>query len=270
MADKSKIEWTDATWNPIRGIKGRWHCMKVSEGCKNCYAERLNLRFGGPEYRVGADKLRVDQEILSWPLKWKKPRMVFVCSMTDLFLETVPDEWIYAVFKIMASAPQHIFQVLTKRAERMAELVPQIRTKLPDRLEHVWLGVSVENQNAANKRIPQLQRTLAAVHWLSCEPLLGPVDIYGAARHIEQQAPQFSWWKDMSIDWVVVGGESGTGHRPMELDWARSIIDQCRMAGTPVFVKQLGGWPDKRGDPEQWPEDLRVREWPRGGRNDEG
>jgi len=190
--------------------------------------------------------------------------------MTDLFLESVPDEWIFDIFKVMARCPNHVFQVLTKRAERMADLVPNIRSHLVDRLHHVWLGVSVEDQKRANERIPHLVRTPASVRFLSCEPLLGPIDLgaahpcgyYCAGPEYGHYAHEFWSPVDTRIKWVIVGGESGPGRRPMELHWAKSIVEQCRQANVACFVKQLGGWPNKHGDPERWPEDLRVREWP--------
>ena len=279
MGDRSKIEWTEATWNPIRGSRGDWTCVKVSSGCANCYAERINVRRGGPRYIKGNDEPRLDREILQQPLHWRRKRMIFVCSMTDLFLESVPDEWIFDIFKIMAHCPNHVFQVLTKRAERMADLVPNIRSAdycrshLVDRLHHVWLGVSVEDQKRANERIPHLVRTPASVRFLSCEPLLGPIDL-GAAHpcgyYCDPGAdgggyhdhPFLTPGIASPISWVIAGGESGPGCRSMELDWARSIRDQCSETGVAFFMKQLGGWPNKHGDPEGWPEDLRVRKWP--------
>ncbi len=205
VGDKSKIEWTDATWNPIRGTKGTWSCVKISEGCKFCYAERLNLRRwphgGGPEYKIGADELRLDEKILIQPLRWLRHRRIFVCSMTDLFEERVENDWIDCIFAVMALTPQHTFQVLTKRAARMAAYCAEqrfdeineasvsldSRVVLPSQrhgmvpggwpLPNVWLGVSVENQARADERIPWLLKTPAAVRFLSVEPLLGPVDL---------------------------------------------------------------------------------------------
>ena len=246
MSDKTSIEWTDATWNPIRGTKGTWSCVKVSEGCTHCYAERLNERRGGPPYAVGKDTLRLDEEILTQPLRWKRPRKIFVCSMTDLFEERVPSEWIARVFAVMALAPQHIFQVLTKRAERMATLLskPTFLDLLVDQeaalsrrdaptllayrraragplpwpLPNVHLGVSVENQARADERIPWLLKTPAAVRFLSVEPLLGPVDI---SAHLWRRVPiaaisgralndaPSAEHGERLLDWVIVGGESG-------------------------------------------------------------
>ena len=265
MGDKSKIEWTDATWNPIRG------CSRVSEGCRNCYAERQAARFGGKgqpyegtiNYRsqvsgltytnrgaagsaVGSwnGTIKVIEEHLTDPLRWKKPRRIFVNSMSDLFHENLADETIDRIFAVMALCPQHTFQVLTKRAERMVAWFARstthaevsafcltnfdrcmIGTRWP--LPNVWLGVSVENQAAADERIPHLLRTPAAVRWLSVEPMLGPVKFW---------CP----YPGPVIDWVVCGGESGAGARPMHPDWARSLRDQCVAAGVPFFFKQWG------------------------------
>jgi protein gp37 len=226
MGDKTAIEWTDATWNPIQGTKGRWSCVKVSEGCKFCYAERFNVRMGGPEYKVGVDKLRLDEEILTQPLRWKRPRRIFVCSMTDLFEERVPDEWIQVILSVMALAGQHTFQVLTKRAERMCRFLSDVKRdsvldagaaamkrlglrwqkndKLYGRgpakgwpLDNVWLGVSVETQERADERIPHLLETPAAVRFLSVEPLLGPVHLAPKDRVVEQLSP---WYGPTGFD----------------------------------------------------------------------
>lgn len=234
MSDRTKIEWASASWNPLRGIRGKWSCVKVSEGCAHCYAERLNVRFGGPRYAVGADALRLDEAALLLPRRWVKPRRVFVCSMTDLFEERVSDEWLDRVFAAMALAPQHQYQLLTKRADRMFRylrdlyngaravcgaateirdsfvgglMVCMAHRTLPNSLKRkdrppydpwpfVWCGVSVENQVRAEERIPWLLRTPAAVRFLSIEPLLGPVDV----------SP---WLATGQIHWVITGGESG-------------------------------------------------------------
>lgn len=294
MSAKTGIEWTDATWNPIRGVRGKWSCVKVSPGCANCYAEAMNVRFGGPRYTVGADELRLDPDVLAEPRQWKKPRRVFVCSMTDLFEERVKDEWIESVWTTMGRSPNHTFQVLTKRAERMRDVMAGLPT-----LPNVWLGVSVEDQERADERIPLLLQTPAAVRFVSAEPLLGPVDFLrlgtmddGTRGALSYDALAGGWWhrrgraerwirrdEGPRLDWVIVGGESGPGARPMDLAWARSTVKQCRAAGVAVFVKQLGARPDgagfsvaarytgrlrdrKGGDPSEWPDDLRVREWP--------
>lgn len=217
MSDKSSIEWTDATWNPIRGTIGRHHCVRVSEGCKHCYAATMNHRFGGPDYVKGADTPRLDEEALLQPGKWRRNRRIFVCSMTDLFMDEHTDEMIDNVFAVMALAPHHTFQVLTKRAKRMREYLTsgpwgQIEEaaallsnspraaaatdidRLP--LPNVWLGVSAENQERADERIPDLLATPAAVRFVSAEPLLSAIDF----------RPYLSG--DVRLDWVIVGGES--------------------------------------------------------------
>lgn len=215
MAQGTRIEWTDATWNPVTG------CTKVSQGCKHCYAERLAKRLqamGSARYRNGF-AVTLHPEVLELPLRWRKPQRIFVNSMGDLFHPAVPDAFLAAVFAVMARAPWHRFQVLTKRPERAAQLA--------DRLPwppHVWLGTSVESA-AVVDRIQWLTRCPAAVRFLSCEPLLGPV----APLPLE------------GIHWVIVGGESGPRARPMDPDWVRAIRDQCQQARVPFFFKQWGG-----------------------------
>ena len=270
MADNTAIEWTDATWNPITG------CSVVSPGCTNCYAMRLaGTRLKHHPSRAGLTRevngnhvwtgeTRFNEAELAKPLRWKRPRRVFVCAHGDLFHESVPDEWIDRVFAVMALAPQHSFQVLTKRAARMREYLTNLPGRIRDwdcdsgldfvqlPLPNVWLGVSVEDQARADARIPDLLATPAAVRWLSCEPLLGPVDLQnldgGTARgagaaegkmfRIVINALDFS----RRIDWVIVGGESGPKARPMHPDWACSLRDQCAAAGVPFFFKQWGEW----------------------------
>ena len=210
---RSKIEWTDATWNPVTG------CTQISPGCAHCYAKTFAERFRGvpghPYERGFEPQLR--RERIKQPLRWKKPRTIFVNSMSDLFHEAVPDEYIHEVFEVMAAADQHRYQVLTKRAERLAQLAPSL--PWPD---HVWMGVSVENQRWTS-RIAPLRGTPAAIKFLSCEPLLGPLEL------------------DLDgIDWVIAGGESGPGARPMRPDWVRAVRDQCLESGTPFFFKQWG------------------------------
>lgn len=215
MSDTTAIEWTDATWNPVRG------CSKVSPGCKHCYAETFAERFRGVPnhpFEQGFD-LRLVPESLELPLKWKRPRKIFVNSMSDLFHEKVPVAFIRKVFAVMERAPQHVFQVLTKRAARMKEVTAKI-----DLPTNAWLGVSVES-DAYLDRVTELRATDAAVRFLSIEPLLGPIEKLPLKK----------------IDWVIVGGESGPGARPMEKEWARSIRDQCSGAGVPFFFKQWGG-----------------------------
>jgi protein gp37 len=215
MSDKSTIEWTDATWNPVTG------CSKISPGCKNCYAERFAERWrgiAGHPYENGFD-LTLRPERLALPGQWKKPRLVFVNSTSDLFHESIPDAYIRRVFDVMAAAGQHTFQILTKRAERLAQLAPRL-TWSPN----IWQGVSVET-SAYIRRIAHLQRVHAAVRFLSVEPLLGPI-------------PRLPL---DGIGWVIVGGESGPGARPMEEAWVVDIRDQCRRAEVPFFFKQWGG-----------------------------
>jgi len=220
MGEKSAIEWTDATWNPVTG------CTKVSPGCKFCYAERFAARLqamGNPRYRNGfAVTLHPDQ--LTLPLRWAQPRRIFVNSMSDLFHEGVPEAFIAQVFEVMARAQWHIFQLLTKRAARVAELA--LRLPWPS---NVWQGVSVENARYT-WRIASLQPVPAAMRFLSVEPLLGPIP------HLPLEG----------IDWVIVGGESGPCHRPMDPRWVREIRDQCLAAGVPFFFKQWGGGPRRR------------------------
>lgn len=220
MSDQSKIEWTDATWNPVRG------CTKISPGCKFCYAERFAERFRGVPghaYEHGFD-LRLAPAKLSQPIQWRHPRMIFVNSMSDLFHEAVPEDYIFEVAGVMQQATWHTFQVLTKRSERMADL---LQTKLAGaaRMRHIWWGVSVENRRYGIPRVRHLQATPARVRFLSIEPLLediGKVPLQG-------------------ISWVIVGGESGPGARPMQREWVLSIRDQCHSADVPFFFKQWGG-----------------------------
>ena len=220
MAIGSKIEWTDATWNPITG------CNKVSPGCKLCYAERLAKRLkatGMAKYRNGFE-VALHPDALDIPLRWRKPRTIFVNSMSDLFHEQVPDEFVRDVFGVMEQAYWHRYQVLTKRPERVANL-----TDLLPWPQQVWLGVSVESEAYAH-RIDLLRQSGAAVKFLSLEPLLGPLPDLNLD----------------GIDWVIVGGESGPGARPMAEDWALEIRDQCQDAGLPFYFKQWGGVFKKR------------------------
>ncbi|HWA24374.1 MAG TPA: phage Gp37/Gp68 family protein [Lacunisphaera sp.] len=220
VSDKSKIEWTDATWNPVRG------CTKVSPGCKHCYAETFAERFRGVPghpYEFGFD-LRLIPTKLSEPLLWSAPKTVFVNSMSDLFQDGVPEKYISAVAKVMGTANWHTYQVLTKRPERMRSLL-STTLRFAAELPHVWWGVSVENRRYGLPRIEELRRTPAAVRFLSVEPLLedlGKLDLTG-------------------IHWVIVGGESGRGARSIEASWVRSVRDQCEDSGIPFFFKQWGG-----------------------------
>ena len=212
---QSTIEWTDATWNPVTG------CSKISPGCKHCYAERMAKRLkamGQPNYRSGFS-VALHEHMLVRPLGWKRSQVVFVNSMSDLFHEAVPLRFIEEVFKVMTDADWHVFQVLTKRAERLEALSEKLRWP-----PNVWMGVSVENEDYLH-RIDHLRRSSAQVKFLSLEPLLGPL-------------PEF----DLSgIDWVIVGGESGPHARPVEEGWVLEIRDQCLDAGVPFFFKQWGG-----------------------------
>ena len=246
MSQKSNIEWTDATWNPVVG------CTKVSPGCKNCYAETLHSRRNAayvegkavPEqYAMPFETVQTLPERLDAPLHWKKPRRIFVNSMSDLFHEDIADEFIQAVFTVMSKARQHTFQVLTKRAKRMREILTRwqhhgltLREGYGVCLPNAWLGVSVEDQKRADERIPELLRTPAAVRFISAEPLLGAVELKGLGEERAARVPSGG------LDWVICGGESGKDARPMHPDWARGLRDQCEAAGVPFFFKQWGEW----------------------------
>jgi len=320
MADGTKIEWTDATWNVVNG------CSVTSPGCANCYAMRLaGTRLRNHPSRAGlttdskagpvwTGETRFNGKVLEDPLRWRRPRRIFVCAHGDLFHESVPDEWIDRVFAVIALSPHHQFQVLTKRAERMrawfgrydaahdhncADFVADAvacqlgrqgatgaaRTEGHDTdwpLPNVWLGVSVEDQRRADERIPYLLATPAAVRWLSCEPLLGPVDLskvempadllpssfarddaWAAAPLTGRVAPIMrhgpnDWALDGGgqqlgrLDWIVAGGESGPGARAMHPDWARSLRNQCAAAGVPFLFKQWGANRPLENDDDWW------------------
>ncbi|MBV8971302.1 MAG: phage Gp37/Gp68 family protein [Sphingomonadaceae bacterium] len=316
MSANSRIEWTDATWNPVRAVRmdgakpgvtpaeraatlrPGWHCEHVSEGCRNCYAEGFNRRFGtmldfvpGNLAPRGAVEAYFDETMLLAPLKWRKARRIFVGSMTDLFGRWVTDEMLDRVFAVMALCPQHTFQVLTKRPERMRAYLsaPDVVDRIGAAqrsidptvtcyddvgsdaiwpLTNVWLGTSVEDQAAADARILELLATPAAKRFLSCEPLLGPVDLNrtiggtlwiggergcgalhrgtgapGCPRELHHHHDEHC---QPGVDWVIVGGESGPKARPMHPDWARSLRDQCAAAGVPFFFKQWGEWRDEQ------------------------
>lgn len=280
MSGPSPIEWTDATWNPVRG------CSRVSEGCRNCYAERVAARFSaagqpfaGFARRVGKEarwtgKVALVEEALDWPLRRRKPMRIFVNSMSDLFHEDLPDEVIDRVFSVMALARRHTFQVLTKRPERMRRYCDSIALRWGYEprgrdndgfdflahhqfLDNVWLGVSVEDQATADERIKWLIATPAAKRFVSAEPLLGPVDLtdirFGYSLGKETRGSVldglgkpnrkgYGVLLDHHLDWVICGGESGPGARPMHPDWASSLRDQCADAGVPYFFKQWGEW----------------------------
>ncbi len=322
MGDKTGIAWTDATWNPVIG------CSRVSEGCRNCYAERQAVRIAS--YRLNGvikstpagprwtGKIRLSPKAWTAPLHWRTPRRIFVNSMSDLFHEGISDGHLDEIWGLMAKAYWHTFQVLTKRPAQMREYLtrhagggrhiwtaaqrveyprwaPHLRaggSEPPGSwpLRNVWLGVSVEDQATADARIPLLLQTPAAVRWVSYEPALGPIDFrcrnYLWCGHKDYYGdivcPICNDAREQSacLDWLVIGGESGPGARPFDLAAARSAIAQCRAAGVPCFVKQLGTLPvskvgphfddihelklcDRKGaDPAEWPEDLRMREYP--------
>ena len=304
MGDKSKIEWTEATWNPVVG------CAKVSEGCRNCYAMRVAHRLAGmgqERYKgltvrrsSGVEwngKVRTVPEALEIPLRWKRPRRIFVNSMGDLFHPSVPEEFIARIFTVMALAKHHTFQILTKHPDLMLQwmkdhtsisgkmigYIEQVNGKnkelisvegIPLPLPNVWLGVSVEDQKSADERIPILLQVPAAVRWLSMEPLLGPVDLTpiappayqllskyyegntfdpsGSQKPLERMTGYFP-----KINWIVVGGESGSKARPMHPDWVRSLRDQCTAVSVPFFFKQWGEWkPIHHTDDPDWCTDI--------------
>jgi protein gp37 len=355
MSATSSIEWTDRTWNPVRG------CSVISPGCTNCYAMKQAHRFSGEgrayfgltkQTKAGPQwtgQIRCVDSALEEPLRWRTPSRIFVNSMSDLFHEDVPFDFVDRVFAVMTLAPQHTFQILTKRAERMRDYIRGIDGSaeraedlnraacavadgLSERfcrsyalsvdtglqragwpLPNVWLGVSVENQKYADERIPLLQQTLAAIRFISYEPALGPINIgpfVTEAAHAVFRMLSRHYGKDgfdptgsqpettlrvkqsHGLHWVIVGGESGSGARPFDVAWARSIVQQCKAAGVACFVKQLGANPEwqqgcgdcdpciggapcpqgynirmelhdkKGGDPSEWPEDLHVRQFP--------
>ncbi|MEY2688195.1 MAG: hypothetical protein RL375_2393 [Pseudomonadota bacterium] len=215
MAGTSTIEWTEVTWNPVTG------CYKISQGCKHCYAERMarRLKLMGSARYVNEFTPTLHWDLVDQPRRWKRPRTVFVNSMSDLFQVDVPFDFIQAVFATMVATPQHTYQILTKRSERLLELAPQLPWP-----GNVWMGVSVEDERVKG-RVDDLRHVGAAVRFLSCEPLIGPLpdlDLQG-------------------IHWVIVGGESGPGARPMQPEWVEQIHRQCRRAGAAFFFKQWGG-----------------------------
>jgi protein gp37 len=235
MGDQTAIEWADATWNPVTG------CTKISPGCKNCYAERLAARLqamGNPRYRNGFH-LTLHHDQLRLPLRWREPRRIFVNSMSDLFHESIPFEFICDVFRTMKRADWHTFQILTKRADRLAQLAPML-----DWPTNVWMGVSIENRRFV-WRADRLRAVPAAVRFISAEPLLGPLeglDLDG-------------------VSWLIAGGESGPIHRPVKVEWLRELRDRCQAEGVAFFFKQWGGRTSKAGrrvlDGREW------SEWPK-------
>jgi protein gp37 len=298
MSDKTGIAWTNATWNPVTG------CTKVSQGCKHCYAERewgrLSANPKATTYygREFTDIQCHPDRLTEGPVRWRKPRMIFVNSMSDLFHEKVPFEFIDEVFEVINCSPMHTFQILTKRPERMLEYFQrsEIAWAVDDGpLDNVWLGVSVEDQVTADERIPLLLQTPAAVRWVSAEPLLNKIDL----THLELDP--FNYYNALTGDtimldrtiipmentlsWVVAGGESGNSARALDARHLYALVSQCKDAGTPIFVKQLGyrfmdldnefygagiqtvdgkaKMVNRAGaDLNEWPEGLRVREWP--------
>jgi len=220
MADHSGIEWTESTWNPVTG------CTKVSPGCDLCYAERVALRF--PNNFPNGFTLTLKPHLLDLPKRWARPRVVFVNSMSDLFHKDVPDEYIQQVFQVMVECPQHTFQILTKRAERLARLAPRLPWP-----SHIWMGVSIETDKFL-WRADYLRKVPAAVRFISGEPLLGSL----AKMNLE------------GIHWLIAGGESQSGARPAKLEWFRELLRLCKASGTKFFLKQLGGHPSKRGGPD--------------------
>lgn len=252
MSITSKIEWTDASWNPARG------CTKISPGCKHCYACTFAERFrgvAGHAFEQGFD-LRLVPEKLEEPLRWKNPRKIFVNSVSDLFLKDIDDDYIVRVAAVMIEANWHTYQVLTKRSERMRDLLNS-KLSFAAQAPHIWWGVSVEDKKYGVPRIAHLQAANVAVRFVSAEPLLedlGSVNLKG-------------------IDWLIVGGESGQGARPFHLDWARNLIGECKRQRVACFMKQVGRQPwdggqrlklasAKGGDPFEWPVNIRVREYP--------
>jgi len=251
----TKIDWADETWNPITG------CTPISAGCRNCYAKRMAQRLAG-RFGYPADepfRVTLHPDKLNEPLRWRKPRRVFVCSMSDLFHEGVPNNFRAQIFDVMAAAEHHTFQILTKRPENirdweqwMGECWPgdsawQVTTEVLNRWpDNIWLGVTAENQAAADLRIPQLLQLPAAVRFVSCEPLLGPIDFEQFFALIDQDGEPYGPLcnKDGSskLSWVIAGGETGPGARPVHPDRFRAIRDQCVAAGVPFFFKQWGEW----------------------------
>ena len=251
MSDNTGIEWTDATWNPVTG------CTEVSPGCDHCYAESIAHRFDGTRAYPAGFAVTLRPERLELPLRWTRPRRIFVNSMSDLFHTEIPDAYVVEVFAVMAAAGRHSFQVLTKRHARMRSLLNDqyfraaVRAKMPAAakpppgelpwpLPNVWLGVSVESQQWADIRIPPLLQTPAAVRFISAEPLLGPIDLElvdfdGATGLCVLERPR-------RIDWVIAGGESGPHSRPMHPAWPRQLRDQCVANGVPFLFKQWGEW----------------------------
>lgn len=292
MGDKTSIEWAanadgspGATWNPIRARDNAtgqvgWHCVHASDGCRFCYAERMNNRLGTHQAFKPTAPVTVylDEQTLQQPDRWKRGRVIFVCSMTDLGADFVTDEWLDKIWGVMGCSPQHTFIVLTKRMERLKKYLLAHNTpeggarflnrevlgeklgdslsdhygfEIPYPLPNVWLGTSAERQREADERIPHLLQTPAAVRFLSAEPLIGPIDLgelpsaSGIGRHLDalsNAGVDPGTLVPHRLDWVIAGGESGPGARPMHPAWARDLRDQCAAAGVPFFFKQHGEW----------------------------
>lgn len=276
----TKIEWTHIpgfkgeTWNPVTG------CVKVSPGCTHCYAETITLRFkrGGPFMR-GQNTISCHEDRLTIPLRWRNPRCIFTCSMSDLFLDDVPDAFILRCFLNMAVTPEHLYLVLTKRPERIVKVLTEefayvIRDLgVPWPLPNVWLGASVENQTWVDRRIPALLEAPAVIHFVSAEPLLREIDLsrylnpFGhldratiAAVNLGRYAPaEVDRMRRKTVKWVIVGGESGPGHRPMLVPWVYKIWSRCKIMAVPMFLKQWGG---PRPGGEALLDGVTIREWP--------
>lgn len=280
--ENSKIEWTDHTFNPVIG------CMKVSDGCKHCYAEALmDKRYGRAQWGPNTRRVRTSSSNWKKPIQWNatakatgRRAKVFCASLSDVF-EDHPD-WVEPradLFDLIAQTPYLDWLLLTKRIEGWEDRLHEVVREASDggdmlasqwldgdAPDNIWLGTSVENQAAADKRIPELITIPTHAHFLSCEPLLGPVDLspwmaYSGQRE-KAEWMLHRWGSSNPIDWVIVGGESGQKARPMRVEWARSLRDQCQAAGVAYFLKQLGGISDKRHDLADFPEDLRIREFP--------
>ncbi len=230
---KTTIEWADKVWNPVTG------CTKVSEGCRNCYAETMAKRFWKER---PFSEVRCHEERITEPFRWRSLCRIFVNSMGDLFHQDVPDDFILKVFTVALAAQSHVFMILTKRPQRMYKFIDQYPQAPWIGLKNLWLGVSVEDQKSADERIPILLQIPAAIRFVSVEPMLGAVDLKQYLVGDCRAAENASRNDRMGLDWVICGGESGPGARPMYPDWARSLRDQCQAAGVPFFFKQWGEW----------------------------
>jgi protein gp37 len=256
MGANSHIQWTTHTFNPWIG------CTRVSPGCQHCYAETLNNRMGWAGWGPKGARSRTSEANWRKPLAWDRVAeksgertFVFCASLADVFdpHPSIGQQWRDDLYGLILATPHLTWQILTKRPELIGEMAPE--NWLDGFPRNVWIGTSVEDQRRADERIPELLKIPATVRFLSCEPLLGPVLLGDWWGRDERMALSL-------INWVIVGGESGPGARPMNLNWAHDVVDQCQQAGVPAFVKQLGGYPNKRGEPNGWPADLRVREMP--------